>query len=67
MFAAYVSYKGHASIDWALYMPQAWTSDPARLQAAHVPDTIIFVTKPALASAMIGRAINAEVQEVEAP
>lgn len=67
MFAAYVPHKGHAFIDRALYLPKAWTPDPARMQAGHVPDTIIFVTKPALASAMIGRAINAGVQEVEAP
>jgi len=61
VFAAYVSHKGHAFIDRALYLPKAWTSDPARMQAAHVPDTTTFATKPALASAMIGRAIDAGV------
>ncbi len=61
VFAAYVSDKGHAFIDRALYLPKAWTSDPARMQAAHVPDTITFATKPALASMMIGRAIDAGV------
>ena len=61
VFAAYVSHKGHAFIDRALYLPKAWTSDPARMQAAHVPDTTSFATKPALASAMIGRAIDAGV------
>ncbi len=61
VFATYVSHKGHAFIDRALYLPKAWTSDPARMQAAHVPDTITFATKPALASAMIGRAIDAGV------
>lgn len=61
VFAAYVSHKGHAFIDRALYLPTAWTSDPARMQAAHVPDTTSFATKPALASAMIDRAIDAGV------
>ena len=61
VFATYVSHKGHAFIDRALYLPKAWTSDPARMQAAHVPETITFATKPALASAMIGRAIDAGV------
>ena len=28
---------GHAFIDRALYLPQAWASDPARRAAAHVP------------------------------
>lgn len=29
VFAAYVSTRGHAVIDRALYMPQSWTGDPA--------------------------------------
>jgi SRSO17 transposase len=61
VFAAYVSRHGHAFIDRALYLPKAWTDDPARLKAAHVPDTTAFATKPALAVAMIERAIAAEV------
>ena len=31
VFAAYVSRHGHAFIDRALYLPKAWTSDPARM------------------------------------
>jgi SRSO17 transposase len=61
VFAAYVSRHGHAFIDRALYLPKAWTSDPARLNAAHVPPEISFLTKPALALAMIHRAIKADV------
>jgi SRSO17 transposase len=61
VFAAYVSPKGHAFIDRALYMPKAWTSDPARMKAAHVPDAVTFATKPVLASMMIDRAISAGV------
>jgi len=37
VFAAYVSRHGHAFIDRALYLPKAWTDDPARMAAAHVP------------------------------
>jgi SRSO17 transposase len=61
VFAAYVSRHGHAFIDRALYLPKAWTSDPARMAAAHVPPDTGFATKPALALAMIGRAIAAGV------
>jgi SRSO17 transposase len=61
VFAAYVSHKGHAFIDRALYLPKAWTSDPVRMKAAHVPDTVAFATKPALAAMMINRAIDAGV------
>jgi SRSO17 transposase len=61
VFAAYVSRHGHALIDRALYLPKAWTDDPARLAAAHVPPGITFATKPRLALTMIERAIAAEV------
>ena len=61
VFAAYVSRHGHAFIDRALYLPKAWTDDPARLSAAHVPPGVTFATKPRLALAMIGRAIAAGV------
>jgi SRSO17 transposase len=61
VFAAYVSSKGHAFIDRALYLPQDWTKNPARLRAAHVPEEVGFTTKPRLALDMIERAINAGV------
>jgi len=61
VFAAYVSRHGHGFIDRALYLPQAWTSDPARMAGAHVPPDTLFATKPALALAMIDRALNAGV------
>jgi SRSO17 transposase len=57
VFACYVSRHGHAFIDRALYLPKAWTDDPARMQAAHVPAQTRFATKPALAGAMIERAL----------
>src|SRR3954449_990517 len=61
VFAAYVSDKGHAFIDRALYLPKAWTDDCARRAAAHVPPDLTCATKPQLALAMIGRAIAADV------
>jgi SRSO17 transposase len=61
VFAAYVSRHGHAFIDRALYLPKAWTSDPARRAVAHVPPDIGCATKPVLALAMIDRTIAAGV------
>src|SRR3954462_314339 len=61
VFAAYVSRHGHGFIDRALSLPQAWTSDPARMAGAHVPPDTGFATKPALALAMIDRARDAGV------
>jgi SRSO17 transposase len=61
VFAAYASRHGHALIDRALYLPKAWTDDPARLAAAHVPPGITFATKPRLALTIVERAIAAGV------
>ena len=61
VFAAYVSARGHAFIDRALYLPKIWTGDPARLAATHAPEPIAFATKPALAVQMIHRALAANV------
>jgi SRSO17 transposase len=59
VFAAYTSRHGHAFIDRALYLPKAWTDDPARLASAHVPPEVGFATKPRLAGRMVERAIAA--------
>lgn len=61
VFAAYVSAKGHAFVDRALYLPKSWITDPTRLTAAHVPEGTAFATKPALAVKMIKRAIAANM------
>jgi len=61
VFASYVSRHGHAFIDRGLYLPKAWTDDPARMTRGHVPAGVGFATKPSLALAMIERAIAAEV------
>src|ERR671910_1669233 len=61
VFAAYVSRRGHAFLDRALYLPKAWTDAPAHLTAARVPPGTAFTTKPRLALAMIARAIAAKV------
>ncbi|SCB50772.1 SRSO17 transposase [Rhizobium miluonense] len=61
VFASYVSRHGHAFIDRALYLPKVWTEDQNRMARAHVPDTVSFLTKPALALTMIARAIASDV------
>jgi SRSO17 transposase len=61
VFAAYVSRRGHAFIDRALYLPKAWTQDRSRLAATHVPEDVAFATKPVIAVAMIKRMVAADV------
>ena len=59
VYLAYAAARGYAFIDRALYLPRSWTDDPARCQAADVPGDTEFATKPALALAMITRAVTA--------
>ncbi len=56
VFLSYVTAQGHALIDRDLYLPQDWCADLPRRQAAHIPDTLTFATKPELAQRMIQRA-----------
>lgn len=61
VFLAYASRHGQTLLDRELYLPTAWTDDPARCQAAGVPPTRNFATKPALAQQMLERAAAAQV------
>jgi SRSO17 transposase len=61
VYLAYAGARGHAMIDRELYLPQSWTTDAGRLDQAGVPAGIGFLTKPALATGMVLRALNAGV------
>ena len=56
VFLSYVTELGHALIDRALYLPEDWCADPARRQAAHIPESVAFATKPELGQQMLQRA-----------
>lgn len=45
-------------IDFELYLPESWTSDPARCREARIPESVSFKTKPELAMDMINRALD---------
>src|SRR5436305_6042710 len=59
VFLCYVTALGHALIDRELYLPEDWCRDLPRRQAAHIPDTVGFATKPELALRMVQRAHEA--------
>jgi SRSO17 transposase len=61
VFLTYAARRGHALIDRALYLPRSWVEDSDRCAAAGVPNGTGFATKPALAAAMIARAVAADV------
>ena len=61
VFLTYASPRGHTFLDRALYLPTSWTEDRNRCRAAGIPDAVAFATKPALAQAMLARALDAGV------
>ena len=62
VYLTYAAPRGHALIDRALYLPRSWAGDPARCDDAGIPTSKRdFATKPALAKALITRALDAKV------
>jgi SRSO17 transposase len=45
-------------IDFALYLPEAWTEDHARRGEARIPADVQFATKPELSLQLMQRALN---------
>ncbi|MEV6683586.1 IS701 family transposase [Streptomyces erythrochromogenes] len=57
VMAAWATGRGQALIDREVYLPREWAEDRSRCRAAHVPDTVVFATKPRLAEQMIARIV----------
>jgi len=56
VFLAYVSERGHALVDKALYLPEAWTAARARCRAAGVPEEVLYHSKAELALGLLQHA-----------
>ena len=61
VFLGYVTGRGRALLDRALYLPKEWAADRRRRQAAGVPEGVAFATKPAQARQLVQRAVEAGV------
>lgn len=62
VYLTYAAPRGHALIDRALYLPKSWTEDLDRCDQAAIPQQDRgFATKPALATTLIDRAVEAGV------
>lgn len=61
VFLCYAGQGGSAFIDRELYLPRQWTQDRSRCEAAGIPGSVEFATKPELARQMLERALDAQV------
>src|SRR2546430_9675536 len=61
VFLSYVTAKGHPLIDRERYLPLDWTEDRDRCQAAGIPASVRFQTKPEMARRMLARLWDAQV------
>ncbi len=61
VFLGYVTSKGRALLDQALYLPKAWAEDAARRAEAEVPAGTRFATKLVLTRRTVERAVAAGV------
>ena len=62
VFLSYITAHGHSLIDRELYLPLDWCENPDRRQAAGIPDTVRFRTKPELAVQMMQRLLEQQLQ-----
>jgi SRSO17 transposase len=62
VFLTYASQGEHTLLDRELYLPKSWTQEPERCRAAHVPETVVFATKPELAARMLWRTLDAGLE-----
>ncbi|MET7845940.1 IS701 family transposase [Streptomyces sp. NPDC005356] len=58
----YASRHGHALIDRALYLGAEWAADEERRLLTHVPDDVMFATKPQIAAALLTHARDLGIQ-----
>ncbi len=61
VFLGYVTPRGRALLDRAVYLPKEWASDRKRRKRAGVPKKTGFATKGTLAEELLARAIAAHV------
>jgi SRSO17 transposase len=59
VFAALVTALGQAWVDFDVYMPDCWATDPPRRNKAGIPEQLAFATKPDLAIAQLKRLMAA--------
>jgi len=51
----------HVPVDMQLYLPDTWANDPQKREEAHIPDDVLFQTKPQIALKMLQQAVADEL------
>src|SRR5262249_4742011 len=46
VYMGYISHHDHALLDFRLYLPQEWVRDQQRRQECHVPENVVYRTRP---------------------
>ena len=59
----HVGEQGNAVLGWRLYLPETWTKDEARRQAAGIPEEVVFKKKWELALDLIDQVRGWEVAD----
>jgi SRSO17 transposase len=58
VFSAYVTTTGQAWVDFDVYLPRRWATDPHRRRGAGIPDDLVMQTKPQLAIDQVERLVR---------
>ena len=53
----YATLDFHCLLDSDQYLPQAWAQDRERREEVHIPEDVVFRTKPQIAQAQVGHAL----------
>lgn len=51
----------HVPVDMQLYLPDTWANDPEKRKEAHIPQDVLFQTKPQIALRVIQQAVEDKV------
>src|SRR6266508_853996 len=58
-----VGERGTLPLGWSLYLPEEWCADAERRRRAKIPASVVFKTKPQLASSLVEQSVTWEMPQ----